>query len=425
MTATEKKINVPELRFPDFEGEWEKPKLSAKVEIFRGASPRPKGDKRFYGGDIPRLLIEDVTRDGKYAYPKIDFLTKEGAKKSRFVKRGNVVLSCSGTRVAIPGILGIDACIHDGWLGFRNFNNVDNEFLYYVFVKLHGKMQGEATKGGVFNNLTTSIVKDLKLGFPSLPEQTKIATFLTAVDKRIHLLTRKKEKLEHYKKGVMQKLFSRELRFRGENGNDYPEWEEKRLGEVFEFIGTNSLSRSMLNYEDGTIKNIHYGDIHTKFKSLFDTSKEDVPFINNEVDNSKFSNNQYCKEGDLVIADASEDYKDIGKTIEIINTNNHPLVSGLHTILARPKRKSPLGFHAYLMQSSSVRKQLMRLASGISVLGISKNNLSSVLLQLPCFEEQQKIASFLSAIDKQIEQVVQQIEHSNQWKKGLLQKMFM
>ncbi|MFA0703663.1 hypothetical protein AB4618_24580, partial [Vibrio sp. 10N.222.48.A8] len=90
---------------------------------FRGASPRPKGDPRYYGGKIPRLMIQDATRDGKYTTPCIDFLTDEGAKKSRFLKAGSVVLSCSGTRVAIPTILAVDACVHDGWLAFKNYKD--------------------------------------------------------------------------------------------------------------------------------------------------------------------------------------------------------------------------------------------------------------------------------------------------------------
>ena len=97
--------------------------LGDVVNIFRGASPRPKGDPRYYGGSIPRLLIEDLTRDGKYAIPRIDFLTEEGAKKSRLLPKDSLVMSCSGTKVGIIGFLGVDACIHDGFFGFNNFKN--------------------------------------------------------------------------------------------------------------------------------------------------------------------------------------------------------------------------------------------------------------------------------------------------------------
>lgn len=200
---------VPTFRFKEFEndGEWELPKLEDKMDIFRGASPRPQGDPKYYGGKVPRLMIEDVTRDGKYSTPKIDSLTDEGVAKSRFLKKGSVVLSCSGTRVAIPGILAVDACIHDGWLGFKNLKKVDTEFLYYHFCNLHEKIQGDALAGGVFNNLTTTILKEMKLGFPRLKEQQKIAFCLSSLDALIAAQAEKIEQLKLHKKGLMQGLF--------------------------------------------------------------------------------------------------------------------------------------------------------------------------------------------------------------------------
>ncbi|MCK5197243.1 MAG: hypothetical protein KAR21_02775, partial [Spirochaetales bacterium] len=118
--------------------------------------------------------------------------------------------------------------------------------------------------------------------------------------------------MEQYKKGVMQKLFSREIRFRpalsevegDETGEEFPEWEEKTFQELYSFKSTNSLSREKLNYLSGSIYNVHYGDIHTKFNSLFDISKETVPFINEEIDLSKINKDSLLQEGDLVIADA-------------------------------------------------------------------------------------------------------------------------
>lgn len=200
---------VPKVRFKEFErnGDWELPKLEDKMDIFRGASPRPQGDPKYYGGKVPRLMIEDVTRDGKYSTPKIDSLTEEGATKSRFLKKGSVVLSCSGTRVAIPGILAVDACIHDGWLGFKNLKEIDTEFLYYHFCNLHEKIQGDALAGGVFNNLTTTILKETKLGFPRLKEQQKIALCLSSLDALIIAQTEQIAILKLHKKGLMQGLF--------------------------------------------------------------------------------------------------------------------------------------------------------------------------------------------------------------------------
>jgi type I restriction enzyme S subunit len=274
----------------------------------------------------------------------------------------------------------------------------------------------------------------LNLNLPSLPEQQKIASFLTAVDDKINQLSKKAELLEQYKKGVIQKIFKQEIRFkptsakatagRDNGGNDYPDWEERKLGEVIEFFNTNSYSRSLLNYNNGSVKNIHYGDIHTKFKSNFDITQENVPYINENVDLSKIKSEQYCQIGDLIIADASEDYKDIGKAIEIVNLNDEKVVAGLHTYIARDKEQVAIGFKGYLFRSEYIRKQIMKLATGVSVLGISKGNLASMSIFIPCLEEQQKIASFLTSIDRKIEQVNTQLEKAKIWKKGLLQKMF-
>ena len=150
-------------------------------------------------------------------------------------------------------------------------------------------------------------------------------------------------------------------------------WMTKLYEDIYSFYSTNSLSRDKLNYENGEVFNIHYGDIHTKFSTMFDLTKELVPVINVDVDLSKCEDEKYCQEGDLVIADASEDYEDVGKTIELINLNNEKVLAGLHTFLARPNNyKMARGFAGYLLQSWKVRRQVMVIAQGSKVLGISK-----------------------------------------------------
>lgn len=273
--------------------------------------------------------------------------------------------------------------------------------------------------------MSLATIKNSVVPIPSLPEQKKIADFLSAVDRKIEQLTRKKELLKKYKKGVMQKIFSQEIRFKDESGKSYPKWEEKRLGEVLVFLQTNSYSRQDLNYESGEIKNIHYGDIHTSYKMNFYGEREKIPYINKNIDISNINSNYYCQIGDLIIADASEDYNDIGKAIEIRSLPKEPLVSGLHTFLARDtSHKLVPGFKAYLFKSEAIRRQIMLRAQGISVLGISKRNIENIIFQLPTPEEQKKIADFLTSIDGKIESVDGQIEKAREFKKGLLQQMF-
>lgn len=185
--------------------------------------------------------------------------------------------------------------------------------------------------------------------------------------------------------------------------NFYGEWEVKTLGKIMDFKVTNSFSRENLNYEYGKVKNIHYGDVHTKFQTLFDINYESVPFINEEIDINRISDENYCKNGDIVFADASEDLNDVGKSIEIINTNGEKLLSGLHTLLARPKQDVfHLGFSGYLFKSNSVRVQIQKESQGSKVLSINVGRISKVELSFPPVEEQRKITSFLSLIDSRI-----------------------
>ena len=212
------------------------------------------------------------------------------------------------------------------------------------------------------------------------------------------------------------------LRFKEFSG----EWEEKELEKVYDFYPTNSFSRDKLNYEKGTVKNIHYGDIHTKFSTLFDITKEQVPFINSDIDLTRIKEESYCLEGDLIFADASEDVDDIGKSMELINLNNEKVLSGLHTLLARQKEKKLVRrFAGYLFKSNYIREQIKKEAQGAKVLGISTKRLSNIKLFFPKDpNEQQKIANTLSFLDKLIESLEQKIEALKKHKKGLMQQLF-
>ena len=203
------------------------------------------------------------------------------------------------------------------------------------------------------------------------------------------------------------------------------DWKSSSIGELLDFKVTNSLSREKLNYTDGTIKNIHYGDIHTKFQTLFDIQNEEVPFINNDVPLNKIHEESFCKVGDIVFADASEDLNDIGKSIEILNTENQKLLAGLHTLHGRPKPNVFYpGFVGYLFLSKKVRAQIQREAQGAKVLGISVGRISKVELNYPSIEEQKKISRLLSTIDARIQTQNKIIEQLESLIKGIEEKIF-
>lgn len=202
-------------------------------------------------------------------------------------------------------------------------------------------------------------------------------------------------------------------------------WKVKKFSDIYRFYGRNLLSRALLNYEDMNIKNIHYGDIHTKFRSNFDIRNEEVPFINLDVDLTKIKEEQFCKQKDLIISDTSENYNDLGKAIELINLDNQKLLAGLHTYIARDEtNRMALGYSGYLMQTAEIRLQIKKLATGTSVLNISKANLSKLKITIPNLLEQEKITSFLSSIDTKIEKLEKKKKPLGEYKKGIIQKLF-
>mgnify|MGYP004627089579 CR=1 FL=1 len=211
---------------------------------------------------------------------------------------------------------------------------------------------------------------------------------------------------------------SPKLRFK--NFND--EWKTFKIQDTFVFLSTNSLSRDSLNYNNGTIQNIHYGDIHTILPTICNVNKEKLPYINY---NAIYKNTNFVQENDLLIADASENYDDIGKSIEVIELDNKKIVGGLHTLLLRCELNlfAPK-FKGYLFNTNNIRTQIKILSVGAKVLGISKDNLKKITFSLPSLEEQTKIANFLSLIDRKIELQEKLVENLKLYKKGLLQKVF-
>ena len=195
--------------FPEEENdEWRKIIVSEIGTVIRGASPRPKGDPRYYGGNVPRLMVADVTRDGKKVIPNIDFLTEEGAKLSRPVPAGTLTIVCSGV-VGVPSILSVPACIHDGFLAIKDISkSCLTEYLYYYFKPLQSRLDSSATHGGIFTNLTTEILKNFPVMLPSLRKQKEICEILNIIDCYRDSLLKKKEKIQFLFNSVSSELLT-------------------------------------------------------------------------------------------------------------------------------------------------------------------------------------------------------------------------
>jgi type I restriction enzyme, S subunit len=399
---------APKLRFPEFKksGKWEEKKLGEIGDVIRGASPRPKGDSRYYGGNIPRLMVADVTRDGKYVTPKIDFLTVEGAKLSRPCKSGTLTVVCSGT-VGIPSILAVDACIHDGFLALINLKKIISlDYLFYQIKKLQLKFENSATHGGVFTNLTTEILNNFLISFPSLPEQQKIADCLSSLDECISAETRKLESLRLHKKGLMQNLFPAEgesvpkLRF--PEFKKSGKWEEKKLGDV-------------AYYENGKA---HEQDIleHGKYKVV--NSK----FISSEGSVIKYTDTAFCianKNDILMVLSDVPNGKAIAKCF-IVGEDD------LYTVNQRVCKITPKEIDKIILFYLLNRNQyFLRFDDGVKQTNLRNEDVLSCPLKLPReIMEQQKIADCLSSLDECISSQSQKIESLKLHKKGLMQNLF-
>lgn len=203
--------------------------------------------------------------------------------------------------------------------------------------------------------------------------------------------------------------------------DDHTPWSTYLLGDILSFCLTATNSRSDLS-ETGEYKYIHYGDIHTKFNFILNIEDRRIPFLKKGISVRA----DIIKNGDIIIADTSEDTEGIGKAVEVCSINSMiKAISGLHTFLLRPKDKIFSSFFsAYLFSSLGIKSQLEKIATGMKVYSLSKKELKLIILPIPSLEEQQKIADCLTSLDDLITAHEQKRDALAQHKKGLMQRLF-
>lgn len=177
-----------------------------------------------------------------------------------------------------------------------------------------------------------------------------------------------------------------------------PTWEQRKLDDAFEFtVPNNTLSRAELNQENGTVLDVHYGDVLIKYGAILDVQCNDLPFITGKT--KEDFKGALLQEGDIILADTAED-ETTGKVCEIVNIQNKNVVAGLHTMVCRPKDKTAAGYFGYYLNSNSYHHQLLPLMQGIKVLSLSRANVQKTTVRYPQdTEEQEKIAECLRSID--------------------------
>jgi len=249
---------------------------------------------------------------------------------------------------------------------------------------------------------------------PSLAEQEAIANVLSDADGLIESLEQLVAKKRRIKQGAMQELLTGQKRLPGFSGG----WELKRFGDLFAMLRNASNSRSELK-ESGEVGYIHYGDIHTH-PSAFVEAANLTTFISSD----KVASVPRLADGDLLMADASEDTTAIGKAVEITGLKGREVVGGLHTMVLRgDKRKLADGFKGYIQFLPQVRSALVRLATGVSVYGITKSGVKAIEVVLPESAEQSAIAAILSDMDAEITGLEAKLAKARRVKQGMMQEL--
>jgi type I restriction enzyme, S subunit len=399
--------------------DWEFRPVGSVGTVIRGASPRPQGDPRFYGGNVPRLMVGDVTRDGKFVTPVVDSLTEAGAKLSRPCKAGTLTIVCSGT-VGIPSFLKVDACIHDGFLALIGIKEgYNDDYLYHQFCRLRQSFESSATHGGVFTNLTTTGVRDFVVQFPpTIAEQEAIANALSDADALIESLEQLLTKKRQIKQGAMQELLTGKRRLPGFNRP----WVEKLFAELFDFSGGLSASRGQLGSNGYCY--LHYGDIHTSSKSFVDVAAEYQKIPKLKISLNKVGLGCLLNDGDVVFVDASEDDAGTSKYQVVLNPEGIPFIAGLHTIVAKRKDNelAPI-YLRHCFQQLAVKEQFRFFAVGTKVAGVSKSNIRKITLAVPNVDEQIAIGHFLSDIEAEITELEFKLTKARQIKQGMMQEL--
>ncbi len=387
----------PKLRFTEFKEEWEKDIIGNVCDISSGGTPS-RYNNAYWDGEIPWVSTSLI--DFNTITSTDEYITELGLKNSsaKLFPKGTILMAMYGqgkTRGKVS-ILGIEASTNQACGAIIPKSDVLNYiYLFQNLSKRYDEIRDLSNQGGQ-ENLSGGIIKSLEITLPSLPEQTKIASFLTTVDEKIAGLKKQLNLLERYKKGVMQKIFSQELRFKpapneisgDETGNDFPDWEEKKLGEISR-ITTGSSNRIDSNLHGEYTFFDRSQDIRSSNRFLFDTEAIIVPGEGQEFIPKHFVGKFDLHQRTYAIMNFQPNF---GKFLYYY-----------------------IGYNSNHLNSQAV---------GSTVKSLRLPMFERMPISLPSLREQQKIASFLSSIDEKIEKCQGQIKAMENWKKGLLQQMF-
>ncbi len=398
----EKQKNVPELRFPEFEGEWERKKFG---EIATNRSGKYNPEKEI--NSIKCIELEHLASETAQLLGYVDG-KNSGSIKNKF-DSGDVLfgkLRPYLKKYLLAPFEGV--CSSEIWV--LKGTKILNEFLFRIVQTNNFIDLANQSSGSKMPRADWSVVENGLFSFPTLPEQSKIATFLTAVDEKLQALKKKKSLLEVYKKGVMQKLFSQELRFKNEDGNEFGDWEEKKLGEVCDRITTknkeNNTNVLTISAQIGLISQLEFFNKSVSAKNVTGY----YLLHNNDFAYNKSYSNGYPMGA---IKRLKRYVKGVVSTLYICFRFNDSIN------LDFMEQYFEMG-----LQNVEIEKVAQEGARNHGLLNIGVSDFLNIGLILPSHSEQTLIANFLSSIDEKINHTQTEITKTEVWKKGLLQKMF-
>ena len=405
-----KKLNVPNLRFPEFEGEWEKCKLGDICAFLSGGTPKID-IKEYWDGTIP--FVSAISMHNTYISDSNLHISEKGLKNgSKLLKKNNLLLLVRGSMLwkSIPVcLIESDVAFNQDVKGIIPNDTTNNKFLLYWLKAKEQRLKYMVTGTGLgAGKLDTNDLLSMSVYAPSMNEQDKIAKLLSLLDERIATQNKIIDKLQSLIKGLEDKILDNSL------------WEKTYLRSFMQFFSTNSLSWEQLSYEEGEIRNLHYGLIHG-FQTRGINSAS-LPMIKNEAIPKQYT---LCQVGDVAFADASEDTGEIAKSVEFVDTIEGDTVCGLHTIHGRDvKDRTVVGFKGFAFNSRYFHNQIKRLAQGTKVFSITANNLSSCYVYLPDVETQKVIVKLLKAYEEQLIISRMTLKQYEKQKQYLLLQMF-
>ncbi len=408
---------IPKVRFPEFEGEWLNEQLGQHIKKTDKKNKKNLILPVYSINNKEGFLPQSEQFDGVSSNDRgFDISIYKIIQPNTFAYNpARINVGSIGYSYNLANIL-----ISSLYVCFQTDDKIDDSFLLAFLDTNHFKTSVlRFQEGGVRQYLFFDNLSKIKLPFPTLPEQQKIAHFFSIVDKKLTQLQEKKTALELYKKGMMQQIFSQQIRFKEDNGQDFPEWEVKKLGEV-------------TTYTKGfAFKSSNYSDSGSRIVRVSDLGSDKVKSVGNKIFINESRSKEFIKyklsKGDIIITTvgSNPELRDssVGRGILVKEDNLGYLNQNLLKFNVNFKFNNDfiygyINTDKYFHYIKSIKRGNANQAN------ITVVDLLDYKIQLPNLKEQTKIANFLSKIDAKINTVTEKIEQIKVYKKGMLQQMF-